>query len=257
MELKDKIDRNKLPQHVAVIMDGNGRWAKKKGNQRIFGHQNGVKAVRETVEAAAELGIKYLTLYAFSTENWKRPQQEVNGLMHLLISTLNSEIKTLQENNVRLLAIGDLESLPANVYKQLKGTIQLTENNTGLSLVLALSYSGRWEMMDAVKKIVQLAREGKINPDDINENTFYQFMQSSFMPYPELLVRTSGEYRISNFLLWQMAYTELYFTPILWPDFRKDDFFEAIIDFQKRERRFGKTSDQLVSETTSNTNNNS
>lgn len=257
MELKDKIDRNKLPQHVAVIMDGNGRWAKKKGNQRIFGHQNGVKAVRETVEAAAELGIKFLTLYAFSTENWKRPQNEVNALMHLLISTLNTEIKTLQDNNVRLLAIGDLDSLPANVHKQLNNTIELTASNTGLSLVLALSYSGRWELLHAIKNIVQLACEGKISPEQLNDETFYQYMQSSFMPYPELLIRTSGEYRISNFLLWQIAYTELYFTPILWPDFRKEHFFEAILDFQKRERRFGKTSDQLVSEATPNANNNS
>lgn len=257
MELKEKIDRNKLPQHVAVIMDGNGRWARKKGNQRIFGHQNGVKAVRETVEAAAELGIKFLTLYAFSTENWKRPQNEVNALMHLLISTLNTEIKTLQENNVRLLAIGDLDSLPVNVHKQLKSTIELTAANTGLSLVLALSYSGRWEMLHAMKKMIQLANEGKFTPNDLNEETFYQFMQSSFMPYPELLIRTSGEYRISNFLLWQIAYTELYFTPILWPDFRKENFYEAILDFQKRERRFGKTSDQLINETTPNVNNNS
>ncbi|MCX7985380.1 MAG: isoprenyl transferase [Bacteroidales bacterium] len=257
MEIKDKIDRNKLPQHVAVIMDGNGRWAKKKGNQRIFGHQNGVKAVRETVEAAAELGIKFLTLYAFSTENWKRPQNEVNALMHLLISTLNSEVKTLQENNVRLLAIGDLESLPANVHHQLRNTIDLTSTNSGLSLVLALSYSGRWELVHAVKNIIQDANEGKITPDKLNENTLYQYMQSSFMPYPELLIRTSGEYRISNFLLWQIAYTELYFTPILWPDFRKENFFEAILDFQKRERRFGKTSDQLVNETSTVPNNNS
>ncbi|MEJ5264564.1 MAG: isoprenyl transferase [Bacteroidales bacterium] len=257
MELKDKIDRNKLPQHVAVIMDGNGRWAKKKGNQRIFGHQNGVKAVRETVEAAAELGIKFLTLYAFSTENWKRPQNEVNALMHLLISTLNTEIKTLQDNNVRLLAIGDLDSLPENVHKQLNNTIELTASNTGLSLVLALSYSGRWELLHAIKNIMQLACEGKISPEQLNDETFYQYMQSSFMPYPELLIRTSGEYRISNFLLWQIAYTELYFTPILWPDFRKEHFFEAILDFQKRERRFGKTSDQLVSEATPNANNNS
>ncbi|MGC8802306.1 MAG: isoprenyl transferase [Bacteroidales bacterium] len=256
MELKEKIDRDKLPRHVAVIMDGNGRWARKKGNQRIFGHQNGVKAVRETVEAAAELGIKFLTLYAFSTENWKRPQNEVNALMHLLISTLNTEIKTLQENNVKLLAIGDLDSLPVNVHNQLKSTIELTAKNTGLSLVLALSYSGRWEMLHAMKNLIQLANEGKIFPDDLDEQTFYQFMQSSFMPYPELLIRTSGEYRISNFLLWQIAYTELYFTPILWPDFRKENFYEAILDFQKRERRFGKTSDQLINETAINVNNN-
>ncbi len=248
MSLKEKIDPLKLPQHVAVIMDGNGRWAKKKGNQRIFGHQNGVIAVRETVEAAAELGIKFLTLYAFSTENWKRPEAEVNALMHLLISTLNSEIKTLQDNNVRLKAIGDLDSLPINVEKQLLNTIELTSKNTGLTLVLALSYSGRWEIIQAVKNIVQLAQQGQITADEINETFFFSQLQSSFMPYPELLIRTSGEYRISNFLTWQIAYTELYFTKILWPDFRKENFYEAIVDFQRRERRFGKISEQLVEE---------
>jgi undecaprenyl diphosphate synthase len=251
MSLKEKIDKSRLPQHIAIIMDGNGRWANKKGNLRIFGHQNGVKAVRETVESAAELGIKFLTLYAFSTENWKRPEDEVNALMHILISTLNSEIKTLQDNNVRLLAIGDLKSLPDNVYSQLQSTIDLTANNTGLSLVLALSYSGRWEITQAVKNLLKLQQEGQISIDNINEDFIYHCMQSNFMPYPELLIRTSGEYRISNFLLWQIAYTELYFTPILWPDFRKENLYEAIVDFQKRERRFGQTSDQIHEQSSS------
>jgi undecaprenyl diphosphate synthase len=245
MNGKDKIDKDKLPQHVAVIMDGNGRWAKKKGNQRIFGHKNGVTAVRETVEAAAELGIKFLTLYAFSTENWKRPKAEVNALMHLLTTYLNAEINTLQKNNIRLLTIGDTVSLPKNVVTQLRDTIHKTSKNTGLTLVIALSYSGRWELTQAIKKIADLVKENKITIDDINEDLITNTMQSSFMPCPELLVRTSGEYRISNFLLWQIAYTELYFTDVLWPDFRKESFFQAISDFQKRERRFGKTSEQL------------
>jgi undecaprenyl diphosphate synthase len=245
MDLKNKIDSLKLPQHVAVIMDGNGRWAKKKGNQRIFGHKNGVAAVRETVEAAAEIGIKYLTLYAFSTENWNRPKAEVNALMHLLISSLNSEVETLTKNNVRLLTIGDTQSLPSNVAAQLNETIKLTSNNTGLSLVLALSYSGRWEIVKAFKDFGNKVKSGEINPDQIDEKFINSLLQSSFMPDPELLIRTSGEYRISNFLLWQIAYTELYFPETLWPDFRKKDFFNAILDFQKRERRFGKTSEQL------------
>ncbi len=245
MDLKNKIDSLKLPQHVAVIMDGNGRWAKKKGNQRIFGHKNGVAAVRETVEAAAEIGIKYLTLYAFSTENWNRPKAEVNALMHLLISSLNSEVETLTKNNVRLLTIGDTQSLPLNVAAQLNETIKLTSKNTGLSLVLALSYSGRWEIVKAFKDFGNKVKSGEINPDQINEKSINNLLQSSFMPDPELLIRTSGEYRISNFLLWQIAYTELYFPETLWPDFRKKDFFNAILDFQKRERRFGKTSEQL------------
>lgn len=245
MDLKNKIDSLKLPQHVAVIMDGNGRWAKKKGNQRIFGHKNGVAAVRETVEAAAEIGIKYLTLYAFSTENWNRPKAEVNALMHLLISSLNSEVETLTKNNVRLLTIGDTQSLPSNVAAQLNETIKLTSKNTGLSLVLALSYSGRWEIVRAFKDFGNKVKLGEINPDIIDEKAINNLLQSSFMPDPELLIRTSGEYRISNFLLWQIAYTELYFPDTLWPDFRKKDFFNAILDFQKRERRFGKTSEQL------------
>jgi undecaprenyl diphosphate synthase len=245
MSLKEKINLSKLPAHVAVIMDGNGRWARKKGNQRIFGHKNGVIAVRETVEAAAELGIKYLTLYAFSTENWHRPKAEINALMQLLISTLNSESATLIKNNVRLLSIGDIKSLPASVSDQLQETINITASNKGLSLILALSYSGRWEITNAVKQIAELVKNNSIRLDEINDEYFASKLQCSFVPDPELLIRTSGEFRVSNFLLWQIAYTELYFTEALWPDFRKEDFYKAIVDFQRRERRFGKTSEQL------------
>jgi undecaprenyl diphosphate synthase len=249
MDIKSHIDPKKIPIHVAVIMDGNGRWAKKKGNQRIFGHKNGVLAVRDTVEAAAEIGVRYLTLYAFSTENWNRPKTEVNALMSLLISSLTSELETLVKNNVRLKAIGDIDGLPKNVSEQLKQTIEKTSNNKGLTLVLALSYSGRWELTHAIKKIAIDTKNSKINIDDLNEDLINSYLQTSFMPDPELLIRTSGEFRISNFLLWQLAYTELFFTDTLWPDFRKDHFFKAIIDFQKRERRFGKTSEQMIEET--------
>ncbi len=245
MNLIDKIDKAKLPLHIAIIMDGNGRWARKKGNQRIYGHKNGVKAVRETVEASAELGIKYLTLYAFSTENWNRPKSEVNALMQLLISTLSSEASTLIKNHIRLQTIGDIKSLPVNVGKQLQETIDKTAENSGLTLVLALSYSGRWEISKAFKQLADFAFENKLKPEDIDENLISKHLQTSFMPDPELLIRTSGEFRISNFLLWQIAYTELYFTDTLWPDFRKEDLYKAIIDFQRRERRFGKISEQL------------
>lgn len=239
---------DKLPSHVAVIMDGNGRWAEQKGSGRIFGHQNGVVAVRETVEAAAELGIGYLTLYAFSTENWNRPREEINALMSLLVLTIQNEIKTLNDNNVRLKVIGDTNSLPVKVKKMLNNAIENTSSNTGLNLVLALSYSGRWEIMNAIRDIAEDVRDGKIEIDELSDDTFSKYLNSSEIPDPELLIRTSGEYRISNFLLWQIAYTELYFTDILWPDFRKAHFFEAILDFQKRERRFGKISSQLKSE---------
>jgi len=246
MNLKDKIDIAKLPSHIAIIMDGNGRWARKKGNQRIFGHKNGVTAVRETVEGAAELGIKYLTLYAFSTENWSRPKSEVNALMQLLISTLNLEASTLIKNRIRLQTIGDSKSLPKNVAKQLQETMNTTAKNDGLTLVLALSYSGRWEISQTIKQLATHISENKLKVEEINEKIISQQLQSSFMPDPELLIRTSGEYRISNFLLWQIAYTELYFTDTLWPDFRKDDLYKAIIDFQGRERRFGKTGEQVA-----------
>ena len=245
MDLKEKIDKNSLPTHIAVIMDGNGRWAQKKGNQRIFGHKNGVKAVRDTVESAAELGIKYLTLYAFSTENWNRPKKEVDALMSLLISTINSETDTLIKNNVRLLTIGDMEGLPSGVNKNLKELIGKTSNNTGLSLVLALNYSARWEIVNAVKGIVTEYQNNTLEISKITNDFFEKYLNTKDIPDPDLLIRTSGEYRISNFLVWQIAYTELYFTEVLWPDFRRNHLFEAIINFQKRERRFGKTSEQV------------
>ncbi len=248
MELKEKVNPQKLPKHVAIIMDGNGRWAKQKGNQRIFGHKNGVKAVREVTEAAAEIGVKYLTLYAFSTENWNRPKIEIDALMQLLVSTIHSETKTLLKNNVRLMAIGDKESLPLSVQQNLQDSINQTANNTGLTLVLALSYSSRWEIVNAVKKIALDIENNVLTHQDINEQIFSNYLTTKDIPDPELLIRTSGEYRISNFLLWQIAYSELYFTNKLWPDYRKNDFYEAIIDYQTRERRFGKTSEQLSNE---------
>jgi undecaprenyl diphosphate synthase len=247
MSFKDKLDRAKLPSHVAIIMDGNGRWAKQKGKFRIFGHKNGVKSVRDTVEAAAEIGIKFLTLYAFSTENWSRPKKEVDALMSLLISTLGIEIKTLMDNNVRLLSIGDTESLPKKVLEKLQNTINKTAGNNGLSLVLALSYSSKSEIMQAIRKIAEDIESGKLSSARITEKIFEQHLYTHSIPDPELLIRTSGEYRISNFLLWQIAYSELYFTNVLWPDFRKEDFYQALHDFQNRERRFGMTSEQIKS----------
>jgi len=246
MDLKTQIDKSKLPRHIAVIMDGNGRWAKQHGKMRIFGHRNGVKAVRETTEAAAELGIDYLTLYAFSTENWGRPKDEVTALMTLLVTTIRKELKTLTENNIRLQAIGDLENLPPKCYKELLEAIELTKNHTRMTLVLALNYSARWEITEAMKNIARQAKQGNINPDDINDEMIAANLSTAGMPDPELLIRTSGETRISNFLLWQIAYAELYFTPLFWPDFRKNHLYEAILDFQQRERRFGKTSEQLT-----------
>jgi undecaprenyl diphosphate synthase len=245
MGLREQIDMSKLPQHVAVIMDGNGRWAKEKGKMRVFGHQNGVTAVRDTVEGAAEIGIPYLTLYTFSTENWNRPQFEVTALMKLLVSTINQETKTLMDNGIRLNAIGDLKQLPAVCYKQLQETIFKTRNNTHCTLTLALSYSSRWEITEAARQLAREVKEGILNPDDIDENSLASKLNTANMPDPELMIRTSGEYRISNYLLWQLAYAELYFTQKLWPDFRREDLFAAVIDFQKRERRFGMTSDQL------------
>lgn len=244
--LKERIDKDKLPQHVAIIMDGNGRWAKKQGNQRIFGHMNGVKAVREVVEGSAEIGLKYLTLYAFSTENWNRPGYEVDALMNLLVDTINDETKTLIENNVRLKVIGDIQRLPASVVHHLRIAMESTENNTGLTLILALSYSGRWEILDAIRKIAGKIEKKEIKADDIKCEYFTRHLQTAGFPDPEMLIRTSGERRISNFLLWQMAYTELYFSQTLWPDFTREELFEAICDFQKRERRFGKISEQAT-----------
>jgi len=235
------IDKNKLPKHIAITMDGNGRWAKTKGKLRIFGHKNGVKAVRDTVEGAAEIGIEFLTLYAFSSENWNRPEKEVNALMTLLVSAINKETKTLMDNNIRLSTIGDINKLPSKAQKELQEAILKTKDNTRMTLVLALSYSGRGEIINAVQNII---KDGK-KPEEINEDTFQQYLSTKSVPDPELLIRTSGEYRISNFLLWQIAYSELYFTDTLWPDFRRADLYKAILNYQSRERRFGKTTEQL------------
>lgn len=248
MLTKDCINKDRLPLHVAVIMDGNGRWAQQHGNERIFGHQNGVTAVRNTVEAAAELGIQYLTMYAFSTENWNRPREEIEALMLLLVQTIRSEIDTLMKNNIRLHAIGDIASLPDRVTSELSNAIAETAGNTGTNLILALSYSGRWEILDAMRRIAIDIENNKLRRDELSCESFVSYLHTSKFPDPELLIRTSGEYRISNFLLWQIAYTELYFTNVLWPDFQKEHFYEAIVDFQKRERRFGKISAQLKSE---------
>ncbi len=245
MSFKEKIDISKLPEHIAIIMDGNGRWAKQKGKSRIFGHHNAVTAVRETTEAAAELGIKFLTLYAFSTENWDRPKYEVNALMHLLVKTINNETKTLNKNNIRLLAIGDIESLPKDCNKELKNAIKNTSLNSRMSLVLALSYSSKWEIVNAMKRIAEKIKKDEIKINQIDQDLISKYLSTQDIPDPELLIRTSGEYRISNFLLWQIAYSELYFTQKLWPDFRKEDLYEAIVNYQNRERRFGKTSEQL------------
>lgn len=246
MDLKSQINLEKLPRHIAIIMDGNGRWAKQHGKPRVFGHRNGVKSVRETTEAAAELGVEYLTLYAFSTENWNRPQLEINALMTLLVETLRKEIDTLNKNNIRLKAIGDLSKLPEKTYKALLEGIAATSQNNRMTLVLALNYSARWEIVNAAKTLAKEVFNKQLNPAEIDEKTFENALSTHGIPDPELLVRTSGENRISNFLLWQIAYAELYFTPIFWPEFRKKNLYEAIIDFQKRERRFGKISEQLT-----------
>lgn len=247
MSLKENINLSKLPQHIAIIMDGNGRWAKQQGEQRIYGHENGVKSVRDTVEAAAELGIKYLTLYAFSTENWNRPKEEVMALMQLLVHTISAETKTLNKNNIRLEAIGDLKSLPGDCYSELMEAIDLTRENSRTTLVLALSYSSRWELVDAMRQIAAKVENKTLAAAGVTEETINAHLCTAGMPEPELMIRTSGEHRISNFLLWQLAYAELYFTDKLWPDFRKEDLYEAILDYQNRERRFGKTSEQLTS----------
>ena len=232
--LKDKVNRDKLPEHIAIIMDGNGRWAKKKGSERIFGHKNGVRAVRDTVEAAAELGVKYLTLYAFSTENWNRPRTEIDALMSLLVITLDKETDNLMENNIRLMAIGDLESLPEKVKRFLQQAIKRTSGNNGMNLILALSYSARWEILDAMKSLGNKIESGGLSSRDLTCNHIADHLQTRDIPDPELLIRTSGEFRISNFLLWQIAYAELYFTETLWPDFTKEDLYRAICNFQNR-----------------------
>ncbi len=245
MSLKNQIDINKLPQHIAVIMDGNGRWAQQRNEQRIFGHWNGVTAVRETVTAAVEMGIRYLTLYTFSTENWKRPKEEVDALMELLIQTIREETESYNNNNIRLNSIGDIDNLSPKASQELKSAIKTTENNTGLTLTLALNYSSRTEIIRAVKNIASQVKANQLQPEQIDEKTFSSFLDTHDMPDPELLIRTSGEYRISNYLLWQIAYTELYFTSKLWPDFGKEDLYEAILDYQGRERRFGMTGEQI------------
>lgn len=243
--MKEFTESYTIPSHVAVIMDGNGRWAKGKGEERIYGHINALQAVTDTVEGCAELGVKFLTLYAFSTENWSRPVEEINGLMELLVNSLVNEAEKLNKNNIKLNTIGDTESLPLVCQKQLKEVMDFTSNNERMTLNLALSYSGRWDINQAIKRISQDSIEGKIKVTEINDQLISKYMSTAGQPDPELLIRTSGEMRISNFFLWQAAYTELYITETLWPDFRKEDLNKAIAAFQKRERRFGKTSEQL------------
>lgn len=245
MSFKNLIDTTRLPQHIAIIMDGNGRWAKDHNKPRVYGHKHGVVSVRNIVEGAGEIGLKYLTLYAFSTENWNRPKLEVTALMQLLVNTISKEVDTLHKNGVKLTTIGDLDSLPNNCSKELERASELTKNNKGLNLILALSYSSKWEILQAVKSIAQDAVDNNLNINKIDETVFDSYLETKNIPDPELLIRTSGEHRISNFLLWQIAYSELYFTNKLWPDYRKEDLFEAIVNYQKRERRFGLTSDQL------------
>lgn len=245
MKLED-IDKNRVPQHVAIIMDGNGRWAQKQSHRRIFGHQHAIKAVHEAVEAAVASGVKYLTLYTFSTENWNRPQEEIDGLMELLIKAIRDETKTLMEYNVRLETIGDTQRIPERSRLKLLDCIKDTSANTAMTLVLALSYSARWETAEALRQICTDAREGRITPETITEDTLRNYLATRNYPDPDLLIRTGGELRISNFLLWQMAYTEFFFSDQLWPDFRKEDFFDAVYDYQSRQRRFGKTGDQVA-----------
>lgn len=249
--LKEQINLQRLPHHIAIIMDGNGRWAQEKGQDRLYGHFHGVESVRDIVEGCAELGVGYLTLYAFSTENWDRPEYEVSGLMELLVDTIRKETETLNKNNIKLHVIGDMNMLPAYAQKELNESLEITSRNTGLNLVMALSYSSRWELVQAVKLIAADVKAGKIDPDTISQDTLQKYLTTSNFPDPELMIRTSGEYRISNFLLYQLAYAELYFTNVRWPDFRKENLYEAILDFQSRERRFGKTGDQLRQETLS------
>jgi len=245
MNKEDQLDKDRIPKHVAIIMDGNGRWAKERGQIRIFGHRNALQAVRDTTETAARIGVKCVTLYAFSTENWNRPQREVNALMDLLVSTINKEIKTLNKNNIRLRAIGDIQSLPSSTRRELEKGMESTARNTQMDLVLALSYSSKWEIIQGVKALASDVKRGEIEVDDIDEARFESYLATSNIPDPELMIRTSGEMRLSNFLLWQLAYAELFFLEKLWPDFRGSDLVDAILSYQSRERRFGKTSEQL------------
>jgi undecaprenyl diphosphate synthase len=249
--LKAKIDLQQLPRHIAIIMDGNGRWAKEQGQDRLFGHYHGVESVRNIVEGCAELGVGYLTLYAFSTENWDRPEYEVTGLMELLVDTIRKEVESLNKNNIRLHVIGDMEMLPEYARKEMQEAIDILSGNTGLNLVMALSYSSRWELTHAVREIAKDVQSGSLDARDITQDTISKYLCTKNFPDPELMIRTSGEYRISNFLLYQLAYAELYFTDLRWPDFRKENLYEAIINFQNRERRFGKTSEQISNDTLS------
>lgn len=246
MSYKQKIDRERVPGHIAIIMDGNGRWAKERGKERSYGHQYGVESVRTVTEAASEIGVKYLTMYTFSTENWNRPDQEVEALMALLVMAIERETPDLMKNNVRLMAIGDLSRMPAEVKERLDRCITQTSGNTGLTLVLALSYSSRWEITEAARRIADEVVAGKLHRDAINDELISSYLTTNRIPDPDLLIRTGGEQRISNFLMWQAAYSELYFTDVFWPDFGKESLYEAICDYQGRERRFGKTSEQLV-----------
>ncbi len=247
--LRDQIEINRLPRHIAIIMDGNGRWAKEQGQDRLFGHFHGVESVRNIVEGCAELGVKYLTLYAFSTENWDRPVEEVTGLMELLVDSIRKETETLKKNNIRLHVIGDINMLPEYARKELQESLDALSDNTGLNVIMALSYSSRWEIVNAIKNIAADVKAGHLEPYEINQDTIKEYLATKEFPDPELMIRTSGEYRISNFLLYQLAYAELYFTSVRWPDFRKENLYEAILDFQKRERRFGKTGEQILSVT--------
>ena len=246
--LLQKIDKDRLPRHIAIIMDGNGRWAKEQGQDRLYGHFHGVESVRNIVEGCAELGIEYLTLYAFSTENWDRPEYEVIGLMELLVSTIRKEVESLHKNNIKLHVIGDMNMLPEYARQELNEALDITKENTGLNLIMALSYSGRWELLNAVKNIAFEVKQGRLTLEAIDQDTLQRFLATSAFPDPELMIRTSGEFRISNFLLYQLAYAELYFTNVRWPDFRKDNLYEAILDYQGRERRFGKTGEQVANE---------
>ena len=248
MSLKDSIDLTKLPNHIAIIMDGNGRWAKEKGKNRLFGHTNGVKAVRETAEGCAELGIKHLTLYAFSTENWNRPMLEVTGLMDLLLRTIMTEVKTLQDNNIRLRTIGNIDDLPGNTARELRRAMEMTAGNTRMDMILALNYSGKADIVQAIQSIARDVKEGQIDTGGINEEMVTGRLYTAGIPDPELMIRTSGEQRISNFLLWQLAYSEFYFTEKFWPDFDKEELYQAILAYQARERRFGKTTEQIQGE---------
>lgn len=246
MDFLSKIDLTSTPEHIAIIMDGNGRWAKKQGHMRLYGHNFGVESVRETLKAAKELKVKYLTLYAFSTENWNRPKEEVDGLMDLLVRSLANEVKELSDSGVRLLAIGDIEGLPAACQNELQESIDLTKDNSEITMVLALNYSSRWEIVNAVKRMAYEAKSGTLDVNAIDSTLFSSYLTTSQIPDPELLIRTSGEYRISNFLLWQIAYSEFHFTDVLWPDFKREDLFKAVLDYQSRERRFGMVSEQLT-----------